>query len=204
MNANKYRVKSDRTTGNYIFHKSGKKRISIIFIAFLLTLVPLLLTGCSKDKKEEALKTVLEQIYNCPDTEITKLRDQAKEALKDSNTDTGIVSADNSAFLEKMNETYQPYFSEKAYEIFLDNRTPSRYHFDAADRGYTTKTDKIEMERNDRDKSNYSFTLHLKYLPKDGNEQSILLKGSADFSEDNKITALNFEEDLLKLLDNNK
>ncbi len=98
---------------------------------------------------------------------------------------------------------YHPYFTEKAYETFLNNRYPGRYQFDAADRGYTITTDKIKIMGEEKE-SAYSFTLHLKYQPKDGTEQTILINGSAEFSEDNKISSLVFEDDLLNILNNSR
>ncbi len=195
-------MKTDHTSKPNHTSRLNGKYLLILILALVIALIAIRLNNGSPDKKEIALKAVLEQMYNGPDRELIQLRDQLTlQPSSDIDAAGNTASPDDNDFIDKLYNMYHPYFTEKAYEAFLKNRYPGRYQFDAADRGYTITTDKIKIEQHEA--SAYAFTLHLKYQPKDGTEQTILINGTAEFSEDSKISSLNFENDLLKILNNN-
>lgn len=196
-------MKTEHTSEPNHTRRFNGKYLAILILALILALIAIRLIGGSPDKKETALKTVLEQMYNCPDRELIQLRDQLTLQLPSDIDAAGDTAyPDGNVFIDKLYSKYHPYFTDKAYEAFLKNRYPGRYQFDAADRGYIIKTEQIKITR--KEVSAYSFALHLKYQSKDGTEQTILINGSAEFSDDSKISSLVFEDDLLNILNNSR
>ncbi len=177
-----------------------KKKRAALFFILGIAFISVWLTGCSKDKNEEALKVVLEQMYNCPDNELIELSNQITQA-DGIEIAPGLYSLENTDYFKKILELYQPYFSEKGLESFLNRAYPSVYHSDAEDNGYITKVEKIEVTRNKKIKTNYAFTVYLNYVPKEGDSQDIEINGSAQFAEEEgKITFIQFFDDLMRLI----
>lgn len=181
-----------------VFRLSAKK----------LTMVLIVITGalaisaCSKDEKETTIRTVLEQVYNCPDEEIIALsKEEPKvDESKLSETGTGIAPIVEGVLFDKIEELYQPYFTEEAYQNLLNERVPYGYHLDAEENGYTLKVNSIDINKNKTDKTKYDFTIHLKYTSEAGEEKAVDIQGAAQFSEDGKINYLKTFSDLDKKL----
>jgi hypothetical protein len=169
-----------------------------LVLVLIVVVGAVLITACSKKEEEETLSTVLEQVFNVPDGELIELSQETIDT-KDSDT-TGVLSIMDSKFLNRIDEKYQTYFTETAYENFLKERVPYSYHLDAYDNKYTLKVDTIDFDHNKTNKTKYDFIIHLIYKSDKGEEKKLALQGSAQFSEAGKISYLNIISDLNKKL----
>ncbi len=169
----------------------------ILIMLFVIT-GAVFVTACSKDEKETTLKTVFEQMYNCPDGELIQLsKEEPKvDESKLSEGGTGIAPIQEWALLDKVDELYKPYFTEEAYQNLLNERTPYRYHLEAEENNHTLKVNSIDMDKNKTDDSKYEFTIHIKYAPATGESKTVDIQGTAQFSEDGKINYLKFFSDI--------
>lgn len=184
----------------------NKKRTTKYFSAKKFSMVLILMAGavfitaCSKDEKETTLRTVLEQVYNCPDEgiiEAGKTEPKADET-KLSEEGTGIAPIGEWELLDKVEELYQPYFTEEAYQNLLNDRVPYRYHLDAEENNYTLSVISIDINKNKTDETKYDFIIHIKYNPETGDEKTIDIQGTSQFSENGKINYFKTFSDLGK------
>lgn len=182
----------------------GKKVLSAkkLFMVLVIITGAVFITACSKDEKETTLKTVLEQMYNCPDGELVQLsKEEPKvDESKLSDDGTGIAPIQEWALFDKLEELYQPYFTEDAYQNLLNERAFAKYHLEAEENNYTLKVNSIDIDKSKSDDTKYDFTIHIKYAPATGEGKTVDIQGAAQFSEDGKINYLNFFSDLAKKL----
>lgn len=172
------------------------KRILFVCLAIMGAV---LMTACSKDKNEENLRKVLEQMYNGPDKELVELS-MKEPILKEgelNNGENGFASIEEWVFFDKLEELYQPLFTEEAYLSLLQNREFDKYHLDAWDNKYTLKTDSMDINQSKTDKSKYEFTVQVKYTPETGEAKTINIQGTSQFNEDGKINYLKVFSDLI-------
>ena len=102
-------MKTEHTSEPNHTRRFNGKYLLILILALVLALIAIRLNSGSPDKKETALKTVLEQMYNCPDRELIQLRDQLTLQLPGDIDATGdTVSPDDNDFIDKHYNMYQP------------------------------------------------------------------------------------------------
>lgn len=178
------------------FGALSAKRILYVCLAIMGAV---LMTACSKDKNEENLRKVLEQMYNGPDKELVELSMEEptinESEIKDG--ETGVASIKEWVFFDKLEELYQPLFTEEAYQSLLEERELYKYHLEAWDNKYTLKTDSININQSKTDKTKYEFTVQVKYTPETGDAKTIDIQGTSQFSEDGKINYLKVFSDLI-------
>lgn len=169
-----------------------------VLFMFLAVMGLFLMTACSKDEKEQNLREVLEQVYNCPDEELIALTNEPVTVNGIPDGGTGVASIEESPFLDRLEELYKPYFTEDAYLSFISNRISYDYHLDALENQYTLKVDSIDITKNKTDKTKYEFTVHIKYVSETGEEKKIDIQGTSQFSEDGKINYIKLFSDVIK------
>lgn len=160
-------------------------KINKIIIYLLTMLIATTIIGCNgnlsqDDKNIEVLKSVLTAIYTCPNEDI---------AISLVN-----FAEDNGAAYEKvLNQTYEAYFDISTLDRLSSNQKLSKHHLAAFNDNYSTKIADIEVQK-DSDKDNiYTFTAKVTY----GKDNlTALIDGSTQFTQNNLISYLRFDNDL--------
>lgn len=147
------------------------------------------ITACSKDENETTLKTVVEQLYNCPNEEVIAASKEEPKVDESNLSEggTGIVSIVEWALFDKFEELYQSYFTEDAYDKLLNERVFYNNHLNAEENNYSLEVKSVSISKNKSDDTKYDFIISVKYIPITGEEKIVDLQGSAQFSEEGKI-----------------
>lgn len=172
----------------------SKNRLVRYFM--LLMLVCTLFTGCSKDKKEDLIQSVVMQVFSCPNEELIKLMNDMNEEIEISNTNKKSTSLEDFEFFKKLDSIYSPYFTDKCYEDFLNKRIPYKYHIETDSLGYKMNVTDIEIKQSKNTPTNFDFSINLSYGPEDGEKIKTSINGSAQFADGNdKISFIRFFDD---------
>jgi hypothetical protein len=195
---------NNKGSDNMVNKEKISKYLSVkkIFIVLIVITGAVFITACSKDENKTTLKTVLEQVYNCPDEELIELsKEEPKvDESKISDSGTGIAPIEEWVLFDKIEELYQPYFTEEAYQNLLNDRVTFMYHLEAEENNYTLKVNSIDIVKNKTDKTKYDFTTNIIYTPETGDEKTVEIQGTAQFSESGKINYFKIFSDLEKKL----
>jgi hypothetical protein len=71
---------------------------------------------------------------------------------------------------------------------------------EAEENNYTLKVNSIDIVKNKTDKTKYDFTTNIIYTPETGDEKTVEIQGTAQFSESGKINYFKIFSDLEKKL----
>lgn len=158
--------------------------LSILCVALIIMLV-VLISGDRKsdNKNEEAIKTVIENIYTCPNDELIKLYTELhNNMLTNPQLQVDIVGY-HREINDKIEDMYKEYISSNWYDSFFMRFTTTYYVYSTAS-DYNITVDHIDITQSDTIPMNYSFTIYLDY-GKVGDEKNRLeIEGSAQFSEE--------------------
>lgn len=168
--------------------------LSIASIALLIMLV-VIFSGDRKstNKNEEAIKTVIEKIYTCPNDELIDLYNNMINNVQSQDDLDDHFKEINS----KVEYMYKEYIASDWYDSFFIRFATTYYIYSTAP-GYNITVDHIDIIQSDTLPMNYSFIVYLDY-GKVGDEMTRLeIDGSAQFSEEEgKISYLQlFDRDI--------
>ncbi|MDD2494751.1 MAG: hypothetical protein PHE29_06115 [Tissierellia bacterium] len=175
-------------------------------LTFLLSLLLLmLLIGCNNlsqigsdlsqsDNNVEAIQTVLKNAFTCPNEEIIYLLEKMKldeeVSIIGENVEKHNVSKDT-LLDKKFREIYGDYFTKNWYNSFVNNYAlPNSYII--ARYGYDIEVDEVEVKKNDNDPIGYSFVVFLNYGKNKYDRINGEITGSAQCSEEGKISFMRF------------
>ena len=180
------------------YRKKSIFGISLSLAIILVTVLFLMLfpgNGKSLNRNEEAIKTVLEQIFTCPNQEMIEVYNNMFSRIQTSPLEENI----NNEIDKKLYEIYQPYISSKWYESFVMYFYSYLYVYSTTD-GYEIAVDHIDIKRSDTIPTNYSFMVYLNYSKEGGEKNHTKIEGSAQFLEEKgKISYLQLFDKNLKL-----
>ena len=180
------------------YRKKSIFGISLSLAIILVTVLFLMLfpgNGKSLNRNEEAIKTVLEQIFTCPNQEMIEVYNNMFSRIQTSPLEENI----NNEIDKKLYEIYQPYISSKWYESFVMYFYSYLYVYSTTD-GYEIAVAHIDIKRSDTIPTNYSFMVYLNYSKEGGEKYHTKSEGSAQFLEEKgKISYLQLFDKNLKL-----
>lgn len=169
--------------------------IDRVFCFLIISIVFVTITGCSNNKREDAISYIIKQIYQAPDSELItssdKMMDDAEKAAIDENLE-------NSNFFKNLTKRYEDYMSPECYEKIISQRIPYKYHLSMAELGYIMEVLSIDIEKNSVSPNLYDFSINICFGPVGSESENMDIKGSAQFENNgNRINFLRlFDEDL--------
>lgn len=179
--------------------------LSILSVALIILLV-ILISGDRKpaSKNEEAIKTVVENIYTSPNDELLKLQAELENKLLTNPPSQVDILDYYKDINDKIGEIYKEHISSDWYDSFL-MRFANSYYIYAIASDFNITVDHIDITQSDTMPTNYSFIVYLDYS-KVGEEKARLeIEGSAQFTEEEgKISYLqlfdrDFRLELMKI-----
>lgn len=190
-----------------------KKQIT----ALLCTLFLILLVGCNNpdasdsnihksddlqsntafSKNKEAIQTVLTRGFTCPDKDLIDILNRMKS---EGNMTTIGKDVENPVYVNdtelenKLHELYGPYFTDKAYDSFI-NKYAIPNSTIADQYGYQITVEKVDVIQDEKDSIGYSFVVYLNYGKNEEDRINGEVTGSAQCLEEGKISYIRFVDD---------
>ncbi len=184
------------SNGNYRPKKIKYIIIGIVLASTIITIVSIYRINFSpRSKNERAIEAVMKSLLTCPDIELNRLIELS--ALK---VGPGFVEEPKPEDFERYNNKVNDMFGSYLTEITLDYIKASafRYHTIAEEKGSEIQVEDIEINQDNIDSRNYTFTLHLYYTSPDADKKQLVVNGRAQCLEAGKITFLRFSDDFFK------
>jgi hypothetical protein len=185
--------------GNHL-HQTKKIKHIIIGLGFLCTLIITivsiyLVTYSPRSKNERAIEAVITSLLTCPDIELNQLMELC--ALK---VGPGFIEEPKPDDLERLDIKMKDMFGSYLTENTLDYIKTSalRYHSITEEKGCEMRVEDIEINQDNKDSRNYTFTIHLKYTSPNIEKKQLVVNGRAQCLEVGKITFLRFSDDFFK------
>jgi hypothetical protein len=185
--------------GNH-FRQSKKIKYVIIGLGLLSTLIITIVSiygvvYSPRSKNERAIEAVITSLLTCPDTELTQLMELCATKvgpgfIEEPKTD------DLERFDDKMKDMFGSYLTEDTLAYIITNAL--RYHTIAEEKGVEMWVDDIEINHDNKDSRNYTFTIQLNYASPSIGERQLFVSGRAQCLEVGKITFLRFSDDFFK------
>jgi hypothetical protein len=171
---------------------------AIAFLIISMTIITI--TGCSNNKREDAIEYVIKQIYQAPDSELITLSERMEDDIEEAAKDKKDIALDDSEFFINLAKRYEDYITPECYEKLISQRIPYKYHLSMADLGFTMKVLSIDIDRNSKSANIYDFTADIRLGSSENNEKNVNIVGSAQFEKKgNRINFLRLlDEDLQK------
>ncbi|MFC4408873.1 hypothetical protein ACFOZY_00345 [Chungangia koreensis] len=164
----------------------------------VILLLALLLTGCTEQEKEvkavedpniETIKKYLEVEYNGPDEEFLRIEEEMFKGVADSEQWEAEAEERVKEYHQYLSDTFSPYMEEEAIQKYTMISLLFYYHHKAQENGYTFKTDKIDIQQQEKIERNYDYTVVVSF-EKDGEEKTATMKGFITMSESGKISGI--------------
>lgn len=169
-----------------------------LFLFLIVIICTNLLTSCDKDNRSENIQSVVEMVYNSPNSNMIESNDKMNEEMDKATINNQTFDMADSEFIKLLDQMYSSYFTEKGYESFIMSTRPYRYHLDLHELGETIEVVEIEVSKSETSSNTYSFTINLIHTTVDDEEIDYIIKGSAQFKEgSDKISFIQFFDDKL-------
>ena len=187
----------------------GKKIFLFVGLFLLITAtfftIKILKEKNTLNESKDTLRFVTEQIFTCPNKDIIKLYNEMINTALDESQSTsklGIVEYDTTKLDKKLYETYSNYISNKWYEAFRTEYYTKLFAYSIASE-YDIKVRSIDIVQSKKVPTNYSFTLYLTYGLIEGDKKDTKVEGSAQLTNERKISYITFfDKDLYQEIRN--
>ncbi|HWT26407.1 MAG TPA: hypothetical protein VN131_00575 [Mobilitalea sp.] len=173
-----------------------KKVLLFIGLFFLIIIIfftiKMLKEKSTLNKNKETIRIVNEQIFTCPNNDIISLyNDMLNTTENKAQSTPGLGVVDSTELDKKLYEMYSNYISSEWFESFRTKYYSKFYVYSIASE-YEMKVHTIDIVQSKKIPTNYSFTIYLTYGPKDGVKKDTEVEGSAQLTNEGKISFITF------------
>ncbi len=188
-------------------HLSAKRIVGILIVFCSCFLI----IGCSQNgtaeknevvetneidaKTRETIQAVIEKEFNGPDKKYMELWDAATATqtgdMSQEEYDAWMETPEYKAYINYMKDTYSPYFTENAYDIFSRS---GAFYYSFSDQEYKITTSDIQINQSENEDTFYNFTFNVTYENDNGETSDYRFDGNAIVPKEGKIGKIQFND----------